>query len=90
MVTRGGDGREHGAVGVWPVLEQTHAVAVDEGRSGHGLLDREVAIENSRVVGAAFESGEDLATARRRERPAWTFNLRRGRRGRRVRRDLGQ
>ncbi len=86
---RGCDRREHGAVGVWPVLEQTHAVAADEGRSRHGLLDREVAIEDSRVVGAALESGEDLATARRRKRPAGTVDLRRGRRGRCVRRDRG-
>ena len=90
VVTRGCDGHEHGAVRVRPVLEQPDTIAADEGRSGHGLLDREVAIEDSRVVGAALESGEDLATARRRERPAGTFDLRRGRRGRCVRRDLGQ
>ena len=90
VVNRGCDGHEHGTVRIRPVLEQPDTIATDEGRSGHGLLDCEVPIEDSRVVGAALESDEDLATARGRERPAGTFDLRRGRRERCVRRDLGQ
>ncbi len=75
VVACGRDGREHGAVRVRSVLQQAHAVATDEWRSRHRLLDREVAIEDPRIVSTALESGEDLAAARGRQRSTRTFDL---------------
>ena len=90
VVARPLDGREHRPIGIGAVLEQPNTIAGQQGTVGHRLFEREVAVENVGLFGAALEPLQDRAAARRRERPLRALDLRRFGGGRHIRHDPGE
>ena len=84
------DGCKHRAVCLRPVHEQPDPIAGQQRAVGHRLLEREVAVEDVRLVGSPFERLQDRAAARRGQRTPWAVQLRGRCCGLHVRHDLGQ
>ena len=77
VVARGRDGGEHRLVGVGAVLQQPHLVAGGQRAADDGLLERQVALEDVRVLAAAVQAVEDRLALRGRQRAARAFDLHR-------------
>ena len=61
VVARGGDGREHRAVGLGAILAECHAVADTQRVARQRFLDRRMALEESRVRRFPAQRFEDCA-----------------------------
>ena len=73
-----------------PSIEQPDPIAGQQWAVGHRLLERQVAVEDVRLVGTPFELFQDRAAAGRGQRPPCAVQLGGRCRGLHVRHDLGQ
>jgi hypothetical protein len=75
MVARGRDGLEHRGVGRRAILQERDSVAYDEGTARDLAFQREVALEDARLLAAAFQACEHGLALLRGERPARAVEL---------------